>query len=73
MIHPIVDQLAKEFAGKFKFYKINTDESPNTANRYGIRSVPTVIIFKNGEKKDSIIGAVPRDTLEKTIERFLVE
>ncbi|CAA7029103.1 unnamed protein product [Microthlaspi erraticum] len=73
MIHPIVDQLAKEFAGKFKFYKINTDESPNTANRYGIRSVPTVIVFKDGEKKDSIIGAVPRETLEKTIERFLVE
>ncbi|CAD5323149.1 unnamed protein product [Arabidopsis thaliana] len=73
MIHPIVDQLAKDFAGKFKFYKINTDESPNTANRYGIRSVPTVIIFKGGEKKDSIIGAVPRETLEKTIERFLVE
>ncbi|CAH8293683.1 unnamed protein product [Eruca vesicaria subsp. sativa] len=73
MIHPIVDQLAKDFAGKFKFYKINTDESPNTANRYGIRSVPTVIIFKDGEKKDSIIGAVPKETLEKTIERFLVE
>ncbi|VVA97718.1 unnamed protein product [Arabis nemorensis] len=72
MIHPIVDQLAKDFAGKFKFYKINTDESPNTANRYGIRSVPTVMIFKDGEKKDSIIGAVPRETLEKTIERFLV-
>ncbi|KAH0934253.1 hypothetical protein HID58_011370 [Brassica napus] len=43
--------------GKFKFYKINTDESPNTTNRYGIRSVPTVIIFKDGEKKDSITGA----------------
>ncbi|KAJ4893688.1 hypothetical protein Rs2_20482 [Raphanus sativus] len=73
MIHPIVDQLAKDFAGKFKFYKINTDECPNTANRYGIRSVPTVIIFKDGEKKDSIIGAVPKETLEKTIERFVVE
>ncbi|KFK38878.1 hypothetical protein AALP_AA3G172700 [Arabis alpina] len=73
MIHPIVDQLAKDFTGKFKFYKINTDESPNTANRYGIRSVPTVMIFKDGEKKDSIIGAVPRETLEKTIERFIVE
>ncbi|KAL1202488.1 Thioredoxin M4 [Cardamine amara subsp. amara] len=73
MIHPIVDQLAKDFAGKFKFYKINTDESPNTANRYGVRSVPTVIVFKDGEKKDIIIGAVPRETLQKTIERFLVE
>ena len=73
MIRPIVDQLAKDFAGKFKFYKINTDESPNTTNRYGIRSVPTVIIFKDGEKKDSITGAVPREALEKTIEMFLVE
>nr|VDC93698.1 unnamed protein product [Brassica oleracea] len=54
-------------------YKINTDESPNTTNRYGIRSVPTVIIFKDGEKKDSITGAVPREALEKTIEMFLVE
>ncbi|XP_056866231.1 thioredoxin M4, chloroplastic isoform X2 [Raphanus sativus] len=72
-IHPIVDQLAKDFAGKFKFYKINTDESPNTTNRYGISSVPTVIVFKDGEKKDSITGAVSRETLEKTIERFLVE
>ncbi|KAL0717245.1 hypothetical protein Bca4012_066567 [Brassica carinata] len=74
MIHPIVDQLATDFAGKFKFHKINTDESPDTANRYGIRSVPIVIIFKDGKKKDSIIvGAVPRETFEKTIERFLVE
>ncbi|RID71641.1 hypothetical protein BRARA_C03566 [Brassica rapa] len=73
MIRPIVDQLAKDFAGKFKFYKINTDESPNTTNRYGIRSVPTVIIFKDGEKKDSITGAVPREALEKTIEMFLVQ
>ncbi|KAG2294678.1 hypothetical protein Bca4012_004237 [Brassica carinata] len=54
-------------------YKINTDESPNTTNRYGIRSIPTVIIFKDGEKKDSITGAVPREALEKTIEMFLVE
>ncbi|KAF3543209.1 hypothetical protein DY000_02004297, partial [Brassica cretica] len=70
MIRPIVDQLAKDFAVKFKFYKINTDESPNTTNRYGIRSVPTVTIFKDGEKKDSITGAVPREALEKTIEMF---
>ncbi|KAJ4898002.1 hypothetical protein Rs2_24796 [Raphanus sativus] len=46
-IHPIVDQLAKDFAGKFKFYKINTDESPNTTNRYGISSVPTVIVIQS--------------------------
>ncbi|XP_010535108.1 PREDICTED: thioredoxin M4, chloroplastic-like [Tarenaya hassleriana] len=71
MIHPIVDQLANDFAGKLDFYKVNTDESPNIANRCGIRSIPTVMIFKGGEKKDSIIGAVPKETLEKSIEKFL--
>ncbi|CAL0326562.1 unnamed protein product [Lupinus luteus] len=71
MIHPIIDELAKDYAGKVKFYKLNTDESPSTATRYGIRSIPTVIIFKNGEKKDAIIGAVPKTTLTTSIEKFL--
>ncbi|GAU26581.1 hypothetical protein TSUD_266970 [Trifolium subterraneum] len=59
VIHPIIDELAKDYAGRLKCYKLNTDESPSTASRYGIRSIPTVIIFKNGEKKDAVIGAVP--------------
>ncbi|RDX66160.1 Thioredoxin M4, chloroplastic [Mucuna pruriens] len=71
MIHPIIDELAKEFAGRLKCYKLNTDESPSTATRYGIRSIPTVIIFKNGEKKDTVIGAVPKTTLTSSIEKFL--
>ncbi|KAL1299507.1 hypothetical protein HN51_044047 [Arachis hypogaea] len=71
MIHPIIDELAKEYAGKLKCYKLNTDESPSTATRYGIRSIPTVIIFKNGEKKDAVIGAVPKTTLMTSIEKFL--
>ncbi|CAL0310149.1 unnamed protein product [Lupinus luteus] len=71
MIHPIIDELAKDYAGKLKFYKVNTDESPSTATRYGIRSIPTVIIFKNGEKKDAVIGAVPKTTLTTSIEKFL--
>ncbi|XP_028779922.1 uncharacterized protein LOC114739188 [Neltuma alba] len=71
MIHPIIDELAKEYAGKLKCYKVNTDESPSTANRYGIRSIPTVMIFKNGEKKDAVIGAVPKSTLTTSIEKFL--
>ncbi|KAL1325584.1 hypothetical protein HN51_035637 [Arachis hypogaea] len=71
MIHPIIDELAKEFAGKLKCYKLNTDESPSTATRYGIRSIPTVMIFKNGEKKDTVIGAVPKSTLTTSIEKFL--
>uniref|UniRef100_A0A2P2K878 Thioredoxin domain-containing protein n=1 Tax=Rhizophora mucronata TaxID=61149 RepID=A0A2P2K878_RHIMU len=71
MIHPIIDELAKQYAGKLKCYKLNTDESPSTATRYGIRSIPTVMIFKNGEKKDAIIGAVPKSTLTTSIEKFL--
>ncbi|KAJ1401902.1 Thioredoxin-like superfamily [Sesbania bispinosa] len=71
MIHPVIDELAKEYAGKLKCYKLNTDESPSTATRYGIRSIPTVIIFKDGEKKDAVIGAVPKATLTTSIEKFL--
>jgi thioredoxin len=71
VIHPIIDELAKENAGKLKCYKLNTDESPSTASRYGIRSIPTVILFKNGEKKDAVIGAVPKSTLTSSIEKFL--
>ncbi|ESW05168.1 hypothetical protein PHAVU_011G157700 [Phaseolus vulgaris] len=71
MIHPIIDELAKQYAGKLKCYKLNTDESPSTATRYGIRSIPTVMIFKNGEKKDTVIGAVPKSTLTTSIENFV--
>ncbi|KAK3037947.1 hypothetical protein RJ639_031838 [Escallonia herrerae] len=71
MIHPVIDELAKQYMGKLKCYKVNTDESPSIATRYGIRSIPTVIIFKGGEKKDAVIGAVPKSTLTTSIEKFL--
>ncbi|XP_071730142.1 uncharacterized protein [Rutidosis leptorrhynchoides] len=71
MIHPVIDELAKEYSGKLTCYKVNTDESPSIASRYGIRSIPTVIIFKAGEKKDAIIGAVPRSTLSTCIDKFV--
>ncbi|PHU07410.1 Thioredoxin M4, chloroplastic [Capsicum chinense] len=71
MIHPVIDELSQEFADKFKFFKVNTDESPGIATRYGIRSIPTVMIFKAGEKKDTVIGAVPKTTLTACIEKFL--
>lgn len=70
IIHPVIDELAKQYAGKFKFYKVNTDESPGIATRYGIRSIPTVLIFKGGEKRDAVIGAVPKSTLINSIEKF---
>nr|AAC49358.1 thioredoxin m [Pisum sativum] len=71
MIAPIIDELAKEYAGKIKCYKLNTDESPNTATKYGIRSIPTVLFFKNGERKDSVIGAVPKATLSEKVEKYI--
>lgn len=71
MIHPIINELAQEYAGKFSFFQLNTDESPSIASEYGIRSIPTVMIFKNGEKKDAVIGAVPKTTLATSIDKFL--
>ncbi|CAN4117709.1 unnamed protein product [Withania somnifera] len=72
LIHPIINELAQEYAGKFNFFQLNTDESPSTATEYGIRSIPTVMIFKDGEKKDTVIGAVPKSTLANSIEKFLL-
>ncbi|PSS31754.1 Thioredoxin M-type Md like [Actinidia chinensis var. chinensis] len=71
MIAPVVDELAKEYAGKILCCKLNTDDCPNIATQYGIRSIPTVLFFKNGERKESIIGAVPKSTLTTTIEKYL--
>ncbi|KAJ1384426.1 Thioredoxin-like superfamily [Sesbania bispinosa] len=71
MIAPVIDELAKEYAGKIACFKINTDDSPNIATQYGIRSIPTVLFFKNGEKKESIIGAVPKSTLSATVEKYI--
>ncbi|KAH7525196.1 hypothetical protein FEM48_Zijuj06G0199400 [Ziziphus jujuba var. spinosa] len=71
MIAPIVDELAKEYGGKISCYKLNTDDCPNIASQYGIRSIPTVLFFKNGEKKESVIGAVPKSTLSAAIDKYL--
>lgn len=71
MIHPVIAELSAEYAGKIKCFKLNTDESPSIATKYGIRSIPTIMIFVNGEKKDAVIGAVPKTTLIATIEKFL--
>ncbi|CAI0460972.1 unnamed protein product, partial [Linum tenue] len=71
MAHPVVAELSRQYAGKAKFYKLNTDDSPSTATKYGIRSIPTIIIFVDGVKRDAIIGAVPKTTLTATIEKLL--
>ncbi|RCV34678.1 hypothetical protein SETIT_7G178000v2 [Setaria italica] len=71
MIDPVVGKLSKDYEGKLRCYKLNTDESPDIASQYGVRSIPTMMIFKDGEKKDSVIGAVPESTLTTCIEKFV--
>ncbi|KAK7846689.1 uncharacterized protein LOC112023983 [Quercus suber] len=71
MIHPVIGELAKQYDGKLKCFKLSTDDSPSIATQYGIRSIPTIMIFINGEKKDAVIGAVPKTTLIASIEKFL--
>ncbi|MFM7266967.1 MAG: thioredoxin [Cyanobium sp.] len=71
MVAPIVDEIAKDFEGQIKVFKLNTDENPNVASQYGIRSIPTLMIFKGGEKVDTVVGAVPKTTLSATIGKHL--
>ncbi|EFJ49239.1 hypothetical protein VOLCADRAFT_120809 [Volvox carteri f. nagariensis] len=71
IIAPVVDEIAKEFTGKLKCVKINTDESPNVASEFGIRSIPTIMVFKGGKKCETIIGAVPKATIVQTVEKYL--
>jgi thioredoxin 1 len=71
MVEPVIEELAKEYAGKVVCCKVNTDECPNIASNFGIRSIPTVLLFKKGEKKESIIGAVGKDTFISMISKYL--
>ncbi|CAA6663868.1 unnamed protein product [Spirodela intermedia] len=72
MIEPVISELAKEYAGQIVCVKLNTDVCPNLANQFGIRSIPTVLLFKGGERKESVIGAVPKLTLSAAIDKYLL-
>ncbi|MBI4683666.1 MAG: thioredoxin [Nitrospirae bacterium] len=71
MIAPTVEELAKEYAGKIKVAKLNTDENPDTASRYKIMGIPTIMFFKDGQKADQIVGAVPKSQLKSKIDSLL--
>jgi thioredoxin 1 len=70
-ISPIVEELAKEFTGRVKVTKLNVDENPATPSQYGVRGIPTLILFKEGKILDQIVGAVPKARLIAMIEKAL--
>ena len=63
MIGPIIDQLAIELQGKIKIAKVNVDDAPELAGQFNVMSIPTLLIFKNGQPVDQIVGALPKDRL----------
>lgn len=71
VIAPIIDELAEEFEGKVKVMKLNVDENPVTPGKYGIRAIPTLIIFKNGEPVEVIVGAVSKNTIVNALNKVL--
>ena len=71
MVSPIMDELAEDYAGRVNIGKMNVDENNDIVAQYGIRNIPTVLFFKNGELVDKIVGAVPKDKFVAKIEALL--
>ena len=71
MVAPIVEELADEYAGQVEFRKLNTDDNPRVAAKYGIRSIPTLLVFKGGEPVGQIIGFRPKGDLKKRLDEAL--
>jgi thioredoxin 1 len=71
MMAPVMEQLAEEFAGKAMIGKLNVDENPNVASRYGIMSIPHFLIFKNGTLAEKVVGAVGHDPLANALKKYL--
>jgi thioredoxin 1 len=70
-IAPIIDELAKEYTGRVKMAKLNVDENPATPSQYGVRGIPTLILFKGGKILEQVVGALPKTRLVSIIEKAL--
>ena len=68
---PVVELLASEYEGKLKVIKLNVDDSPQTAGAYNIRSIPTLLLFKDGEVQETVVGAQPKAALAQLIDRHV--
>jgi len=73
MVAPVVEELATEYAGKLKVMKLNTDENPETAGRYQIMSIPTILFFKDGKPVEKLIGARPKRQFKEVIDSLLAQ
>ncbi len=73
MVAPIVEELAKEYQGRLKVMKLNTDESPEVAGKFQIMSIPTILFFKNGQPVEKIVGARPKTQFKQVIDSLLTQ
>jgi thioredoxin 1 len=71
MIAPSIEALSTEYAGKVKIGKLNSDDNPDVSAKFGIRSIPTLLIFKNGEVVNQLVGALPKDKIAEQLNRAI--
>ena len=69
-IAPMVDEMAKEYSGKVVFGKLNVDENPETTQKFGVMAIPTLLIMKNGEEVDRVVGILPKNQLEAKVSSY---
>jgi len=71
-IAPALDQISEELAGKVTIAKVNIEDSPGVPSRYGVRGIPTLLIFRGGQVREQIVGFVPKETIQKALDKNLV-
>lgn len=73
MVAPIIDELAVEYSGKVKIMKLNTDENPEIAGQFQVMSIPTILIFKNGQPVERLVGAMPKRRFKEVLDSLLAQ
>ena len=71
MVSPVIEQLASEYSGRVSFGKLNVDENPTVSNTFGVQSIPTILVFKDGKQVDGLVGAVPKAYIESKLKPYL--